>query len=146
MEDAIRRASDDELLDRLTRAELVVSGVAVDTRPYEATAAAKRRISEHDPEWRECVIEVETVEKGKVKSVEKGKSAQREVVTLFANSTDVAWYRAPKFEKGAAGIWLMQRIELRGEPVPGLVTAHALDFQPLSQLERIRALLKRVAR
>jgi hypothetical protein len=143
VDEAMQRASDEQLLQRLTQAEIVVSGVAIDTHPFEPATAAKRRVSEHDPHWWECAIEVDTVEKGKVKPVEKGKTAPREVVTLFASSTDVAWYRAPKFEKGSVGVWLLHRIELRGEPVPGLATAHALDFQPLSQLERIRALLRR---
>ncbi len=146
VEDAMRRASDEALLDRLVRAELVVSGLATETRRYESESAARLPISEHDPEWWECVIQVESVEKGKVKTAEKGKQAPREVVTLFANSVDIAWYGSPKFPTGTKGIWLMQRIELRGKPVPGLVTVHALDFQPLSEMERIRALLKRAER
>lgn len=143
---AMERASEEQLLDRLERAELVVSGTAVETRPHEPAARANRPVSEHDPDWWECVIKVETVEKGEHKTKKKGDAPPREVITLFAHSTDIAWYRSPKFEKGSTGIWLMQRIELRGEPVPELVTAHVLDFQPISQLERIRALLKRTQR
>jgi hypothetical protein len=145
--EAMERASDDQLLERLRRAELVVSGEAVATHRHEPDGRARRRLSEHDPDWWECEIRVESVEKGKLKPAEKGekgKASAREVVTLFAKSRDVAWYGAPKFEKGDKGVWLMQRIEVRGEPVEGLVTAHALDFQPLSQLERIRALLRRI--
>ena len=148
--EAMERASDEQLLGRLRSAELVVSGEAVATHRHEPEGRTRQRLSEHDPDWWECVIRVESVEKGKLKPAEKGgkgekgKGATREVVTLFAKSRDVAWYGAPKFEKGAKGIWLMQRIEVRGERVEGLVTAHALDFQPLSQLERIRALLRRI--
>jgi hypothetical protein len=144
VEEAIRHAGEEDLLDRLRRAELVVSGVAIETRRHESESEARARMSEHDPDWWECVIEVESVEKGRLKSAEKAKSAARLAVTLFAKSTDLAWYRSPKFEKGSEGIWLMQRLELRGKPVPGLVTTHTLDFQPRSELERIRVLLKRV--
>jgi hypothetical protein len=148
--DAIERTSDEKLVERLEKAEIVVSGVAIEIRPYEPPARGKRRVSEHEPDWWECVIRVETVEKGEVtkevKGKDKGKTPPREVVTLFAPSIDIVWNRSPKFEKGAAGIWLMQRIELRGELVPELVTAHVLDFHPISQLERIRALLKRTQR
>jgi hypothetical protein len=58
----------------------------------------------------------------------------------------VAWYRAPKFEKGTKGIWLLQRIELPDERIEILGTIRKLDFHPLSQLERIRGLLKRIER
>jgi hypothetical protein len=146
VEEALQRKSDDELLERLRRAELVVSGVAIATRRHEPAADTVLRRSEHDPDWWECVIEVESVEKGKLKSGERKKSAPQRVVTLFAKSEDVAWYRAPKFEKGTKGIWLLQRIELPDERIEILGTIHKLDFHPLSQLERIRGLLKRIER
>jgi hypothetical protein len=143
---AMERASDEQLFERLEQAVIVVSGVAIETRPYEPNTRARRPVSEHDPDWWECVIKVETIEKGEVTAKEKGKKPTREVVTLFAHSIDIVWHRSPKFERGSIGIWLMQRIELRGEPVPELATAHVLDFQPISQLERIRTLLKRTQR
>lgn len=144
--DAMERASDERLFQRLVKAEIVVSGVAIETRPYEPPGPARRLGSEHDPDWWECVIKVETVEKGDVKTKEKGRTPAREVITLFAHSLDIVWYHSPKFEKGSTGIWLMQRFELRGEPVPELVTVHVLDFQTISELERIRTLLKRTQR
>lgn len=142
--EAMKRASDEQLLERLRPAELVVSGEAAAVRRYEPERRTPLRLTEHDPDWHECEIKVATVEKGKVKAAEKAKGAAREVVTLFAKSKDVAWYGAPKFEKGDKGIWLMQRFEFRGERLEGLVTVHALDFQPLLQLEKIRALLQRL--
>jgi hypothetical protein len=133
--DAARQASDDELYHRLNQAEIVVSGVAIDTFPYEPHTGEKPPVSEHDPEWWACLIEVKTVE--------KGEAAAREIVTLFAHSIDIVWYHSPKFEKGATGIWLMHSKDFRGNPVPGLVTDHPLDFQPISQLDNIRALIRR---
>jgi hypothetical protein len=41
---------------------------------------------------------------------------------------------------------LLQRIELPDERIEILGTIHKLDFHPLSQLERIRGLLKRIER
>jgi hypothetical protein len=144
----MERASDEQFFQRLEKAEIVVSGEAVETRPYEPLHRADRPVSEHDPDFWECIIKVETVEKGEVKEEgrTKEKAKARHVVTLFAHSFDIRWYQSPKFEKGSTGIWLLQRFELNGEPVPELVTVHVLDFQPLSQLERIRALLRRTER
>jgi len=146
VQNAMEHGRDEQLLERLDKAELVVSGVAIETRPYEPPKRARNQGSEHDPEWWECVIRVETIEKGEVKTKEKAKAQIREVVTLFAHSMDIMWYQSPKFEEGSTGIWLMHRFELRGEPVPEPVTAHVLDFQPIAQLERIRALIKRTQR
>lgn len=141
--EAMHQASDDELIDRLNQAEIVVSGVAIKTAPYERPSVADHHVSEHDPDWWECIIEVETVEKGTVKTLGKAKPAAT-VLTLFAHSTDIRWYRSPKFEKGDAGVWFLHRIVLKGARVPELVTVHRLDFHPISSLDYVRALLKRI--
>lgn len=140
VQEAVQESDDDKLLSRLNQAELVVAGTCVEVRPFE-DKNSKKPVSEHDPDWWVCVIEVSSMEKGKGKT-EKGKTVT-EVATLFAHSTDIVWYRSPKFHKGVAGVWLLHRRDHLGKPVPGLVTDHPLDFHPLTRLDHVRALLKR---
>jgi len=59
-----------------------------------------RPITEHDPQWREAEIEVDEVEKGPRK---------RRVVVRFPGSDDVRWYRAPKFQPGQEGVFILQK-------------------------------------
>lgn len=69
-----------------------------------AAAAAppvKRRISEHDPDWREAVIDVDRVG--------KGAGTRKQVVVKFPASNDVRWFRAPKFTPGQQGVFILHR-------------------------------------
>jgi hypothetical protein len=134
--DAAQRIADQDLRDRITRAELVVAGKVSATRP--APEPARRRpITEHDPDWWEATIEVS--------SVLKGRAPQPSVTVLFPNSTDVMWMDAPKFRVAQEGVWILQRDQKeKGWPVmriPGYTALDPLDFQPIEQLERIRRLI-----
>jgi hypothetical protein len=89
-------------------ADLVVSGKVVEVRLPKSVPSSKKRgttapattqVSEHDPKWREAVIEVA--------DVHKGSSAKRRVVVRFPASTDVAWRRAPKFTAGQEGYFML---------------------------------------
>jgi hypothetical protein len=70
--DPIERSAQREKRQHFDRADLVVSGKVVDVRPPAesskgVTASTTTRIgpiSEHDPEWREAVIQVDEVHKG----------------------------------------------------------------------------------
>ncbi len=66
-----------------------------------AAAPVRRRISEHDPEWREAEIEVDEVVKGGLQT--------NRVVVRFPGSNDVRWYKAPKFEPGQEGSFILQK-------------------------------------
>lgn len=134
------------LLRRLRDAELVVSGEAIRVAAYRPADAKPRPVSEHDPDWWECAIRVRQVEKGNGQPAARRRSGPAEVVTLFAHSTDILWYQSPKFAEGLEGIWLIHRTDFRGNPVPAPVSDHPLDFHPLSELPRIRALLERLRR
>lgn len=136
---------DEALLERLRGAELVVAGVAVRTGPYEPPGSTPRPVSEHDADWWECLVRVRDIEKGKHPGEGKGR-ATAEVTILFAHSTDILWYQSPKFAEGDEGVWLLHRTDMRGNSAPGLVCDHPLDFQPLSELPRIRELLERLRR
>jgi hypothetical protein len=156
------------IADRVASADVVVRGrvtavrVAAEERPAPRTSArrgvtaaateAPRRkpITEHDPQWREAEIEVDSVEKG---------PGKRKVVVRFPGSDDVRWYKAPKFQPGQEGVFILQKAA--GEPAAragarrGRATAAAAetaagadtftaldpdDFQPSERAPEIRAL------
>jgi hypothetical protein len=142
-----------DLRAHIDDADLVVTGQVTAVRLPEAPAGRavagplpRRRFSEHDPQWREAVVQIE--------SVDKGDHPAQEVIVNFSASTDVAWYRAPKLQAGHEGVFLLHRHE-GGEPTPAREAAapsaappaptgaytvlHPLDFQPKDKLEQIRS-------
>ncbi len=132
---AIQTTSDTQLAVRLAQAETVISGVASAPVSFAGGAkAAKVPTSEHDPDWWQSTIEIATVEKGGVTA--------KAIVVLFANSSDIVWYQSPKIKKGDDRIWLLQNRDIFGKTVPGPTVVHPLDVQPITELERIRTLLK----
>jgi hypothetical protein len=100
--------------ERFDHADLVVSGKVVAVRLPAETARDARGasvapsdqmpggpVSEHDPKWREAVIEVA--------DVHKGKHSGKQVVVRFPASTDVMWYGAPKFHPGEQGYFMLHK-------------------------------------
>jgi hypothetical protein len=105
--------SEKELKERLATAELVVKGRITAIRK---STVRPKGLTEHDPDWHEADVKVEKILKG----------APAESVTfLFARSSDVMWYRAPKFAVGNEGIWLLQPFEFAGSKLklPAVVDA-----------------------
>ena len=104
-----------DVQERLESADMVVVGrvaavrlPSTDATPRTGARRAASRaaptrgpISEHDPQWREAVIEVERVE--------KGARARREVIVRFPASDDVRWFRSPKFAPGDEGVFILRR-------------------------------------
>jgi hypothetical protein len=155
-----RALADSDLRDRVARADLVVAGRVSGIRLPEpetqarALAAAAGAatpdhgpISEHDPLWREAVIEVE--------DVIKGSHGPRTLVVRFPSSTDVRWHKAPKFLPGQEGVWLLNKREISAPGglavaagtagAPGLEAYAAvgpLDYQPPQRLDHLKLLVK----
>jgi hypothetical protein len=132
IQDAAAAARRDQLTQRLAQAELVISGVALNSTTYASDKP--HPVSEHDPDWGASTILIETVE--------KGSHSEPTQEILFARSMDIAWYRSPKVKAGDRGVWLLHRRDLRGKSVPDLAVVHPLDFQPATELENIRSLLR----
>jgi hypothetical protein len=138
-----------EALTQAATADLIVSGRVSAVRLPEEEAAARASavasgstsevISEHAPLWHEAVIDVDDVHRGTLRG--------KQVVVRFPSSSDVRWYRAPKFQTGQEGVFLLHKDQLQGGPTafaavsgvgPGVYTAlHPSDVQPLDQLNRI---------
>lgn len=131
--EAISVAEERPLRRRVGEADVIVTGRVISSHPAEAPSIHR---SEHDPEWWIARVEVLSVLKGK---------AEKEIEVLFANSTDIAWYKAPKLHEGVSGILLLRRVrEKEGVPekARGMYAAtDPLDLLPLERLEEVQRLL-----
>jgi hypothetical protein len=138
-----KQISDQELQDRLNAADFVVIGRVTDVHRWNPPKSASTRISEHDPDWHEAVVEVQSVLKG-------GQVKGNKIVIRFPGRNDVAWVHSPKFEKNQQGIFCLNRNQTSGaatEKVGGRQLAvytclgHG-DSLPMSDVPRVRAWLK----
>jgi len=125
-------AHDSELADRVNRAEAIVSGVVIETKRLETQRPAF--LSQHNPDWHQAVIQVDTVEKGHITT--------KDLPVFYAASSDIAWFQSPKLSKGDRGIWLLQNKDPFGKDVPGLAVVKPLDRQPIENLTKVRSLLQ----
>jgi hypothetical protein len=129
---AIQQLPDKRLQRHVLDADVVVTGKILSVTPRKTLPEAG--VSEHDPDWREAVIEVYSVERGNVPS--------NRFSLLFAGSRDVQWYGSPKFEVGQEGVFVLHRQQIRELKTEHHVAIHSLDFHPLERREHIRALLQ----
>jgi len=147
-----------EIRKRFATADVVISGKVIATRlpqtfPRNTRKAAREpattRVSEHDPKWREAIIQVEQVHKGNL--------PKRQVVVRFASSTDVAWRGAPKFQPGQQGYFLLHKAAQGAGSTtqkshattnsalsPAYTVSHTQDFQPYTA-KAIQSLVERSA-
>ncbi len=137
--------SDQELRDRLNSADFVVIGRVTDVHRWTVPkSATPHRVSEHDPDWHEAVVEVQSVLKG---AQVKG----NKVVVRFPGRNDVAWVHSPKFEKNQQGIFCLNRDQTSGVPTEKVggrqVSVYTClghgDSLPMSDAPRVRSLLKK---
>ncbi|HKW61308.1 MAG TPA: hypothetical protein VJN89_02080 [Candidatus Acidoferrum sp.] len=136
--------SDQELMDRMKASDFVVVGRVTDIRKWNAPkpkSGAPSRVTEHDPDWHEAVVEVQSVLKG-------GKVKGNKVIVRFPNRNDVAWASSPKFAKNQRAIFCLNRDQPAGAPYTGGQKANVYtclnhgDALPISEEGRVRSLLK----
>lgn len=136
-----RQMSDSALAERVRAADMIVTGRVESIRPATDMALLHRRITEHNPDWQEAVITVDSMIKG---------PASARVVVRFPGSLDIAWHRLPKFTAGQTGTFLLHKDTMSGAPhatMAGLqVTAYiapaATDILSAADAARVRALVK----
>ena len=135
--------SDQELMDRMKASDFVVVGRVTDVRKWNTPkpkSGAPSRVTEHDPDWHEAVVEVQSVLKG-------GKVKGNKVVVRFPNRNDVAWVSSPKFNKNERAIFCLNRDQTTGAPKTSqganvyTCLGHG-DALPISEEARVRSLLK----
>lgn len=165
--DPVARRAQREQREHFAEADLVVSGKVVavrlpeETSPKRAGALAsvqssRRPISEHDPKWREAVIQIDNVYKGNHK--------KKQVVVRFPASTDVMWYNAPKFHPGQQGHFMLHKAKTdkpttkparkgkksaaaavtpkAGKESEAYVALDPMDFQPYSEPGGIKTVIE----
>jgi hypothetical protein len=151
--DPVANLASQDARARFNKASVVVSGEVVSvsvTNGGDApvNGANGHRLSEHAPVWRQAAIAVHAVHKGKL----SGKRA----TVHFPSSTDVLWYRAPKFHAGQQGFFMLHKDEPAAGPRGklGLAPAEAktgwtaldpADFQPFDQPGGVRAIVDAAA-
>jgi hypothetical protein len=155
--DPVRNLANRELQNRVADADMVVEGEVSSIHLPQAesfaatrTANSARPVSEHDPKWREAVINVGVVH--------RGNPGTKQVVVRFPSSNDVQWHRAPKFRTGDRGVWLLhspketpapgeavKRTAIATAAVPGATVYTALspmDFQPANKLDTVAPVIR----
>jgi hypothetical protein len=142
----LMKLADASLKDRINSSEAIVVGRVSEVRPlpinHPFRQDERRWISEHDPQWQEALIRIESVEKGTI--------SELTTTVLFPSSMDVMWYSSPKFDVNQEGIWILSRNQSQEldrsriqSPDQVIYTAlEPLDFHPLNQVERIRSLIR----
>ena len=144
--DVVDRLRESEVRARIATADVVVTGRVAQVRAPEETAAAAPGmpgpVTEHDPNWMEAVLDVE--------SVLKGAMPQPPVVVLFPASIDVMWVNAPKLHAGQEATLLLHTDQVPEGQVPATVAAvfpsvyTALepgDVLPKEQAQQLRSLI-----
>jgi len=148
-----------DLQNRLSEAELVVTGrvasvqapaaaVSFGLEVAEGQPGGVQRVNEHDPVWREAIIEVN--------SVEKGAQEPKQISVLFPASDDVLWHDVPKLEPGHEGVFILHRpaestaaAEAAGFAIeadrPVYTVADPLDIRPSDQLGHVKQLIQTVS-
>ena len=118
-----------DLQRRIAGADLVVTGTVASIRSPERKGPLP---SEHDPEWTEAIVTVQSTDKG---------SPQQRVTVWFPASQDIGWFRAPKFKEGQSGVFLLRRTRERG--LQGFTALDPLDVQPVAERDRVRRMIAR---
>jgi hypothetical protein len=121
--------ADQALQNRIATAEAVVLGTVTSVRP----APIPHLKTEHDPDWYEARLTIQSVIKGRLPGPE--------VTVLFPHTDDVMWRTAPRFAPNQQGIWLLHRNQARLPGIENRFTAlDPLDFRPTDELDRVRRL------
>jgi len=164
-----RQLANRDALARFQQADVVVSGTVVSVslpagaaRAGTARASARAAVavtpagttstapvSEHDPVIHDAEIEVA--------AVHKGRHTSSKVKVRFPASTDVKWYRAPKFHVGQEGFFMLHKDEAATAARPavraaavavatdvskaGFTALHPADVQPFDDPGGIRSLI-----
>lgn len=137
---SLRRWEDEGLRRRMAAADMVAIGRVTAVRSL-AQAGWPAPHGEHQPEWREAIVQV--------REALEDKAAGRLVAVRFPASRDVAFLRAPRIEVGQEWIWMLAADRATGAPAPSVggstaatfVVLDVLDVQPMDRLGRVRALL-----
>jgi hypothetical protein len=130
----IQKLPDNELQKRIVHAEIIVVGKVLKSQP--AVLRWPSRMTEHDPDWWETNVGIQ--------SLEKGTYSEKTIAVYFPHSIDIMWYETPKFHIGQEGIWLLHKSQIEEINAESFTALDPMDFQPKQKLERIRTLVRQL--
>jgi hypothetical protein len=122
--DPVQAKADRDLREHVADADLIVRGrvasVALPALPAKRARGTRAAppISEHAALWREAVIDVD--------QVAKGKRPSKRVTVRFPSSSDIRWAEVPKLHPGQEGLFLLHG----AGGGAGYTLLHAQDVQP----------------
>lgn len=138
----IQELAERDLRTTMSNVDVVVVGRVKQIQAASAIelTAGRKRISEHDPDWQEAIIEVqETL---------KGPAEVREFVVRFPASSDIMWVGYPKFRAGQESTLLLRQDRVSGATqatVDGKsVTAYMVNTRKDVLLKADSAMVKKV--
>lgn len=135
---ALREQADRELSARLEQAQAVVVGRITMIREVQVAAQDATPLSEHSPEWKEAVIEVDEWLKGTG-------DQPATVAVRFSSSYDVMWYGSPKLDVGESGVFILSEIEPATAPGASQSAGELTDPDNMlssDQVARVKRLLE----
>ena len=158
IERASRTAENELTMERIRQADLVILGKVISTEPVEveptpAESSPKSRvIDEHDPQLRRALVEVLGVD------FDRQSLNPKNVRILFPASKDILWITTPRFERGDVGLFILKKaedssglkrfVESEKVRIRGIENDYfapdPLDFQPQSEADQIKALIKQI--
>jgi len=130
---------------RVAEADLILTGEVI-----ASSSAVEHRVvrSEHDPDWWIARVKIHSVLKGH-EHPKAGRDAAKPGLTvdvLFANSTDIAWYQAPKLLEGMSGVLILRHLNAKEAPTevgrPIHQALDPLDFLATERLPEVRRALE----
>lgn len=131
--DYLKQAAARPLEKRVLSADLIIIGRVTGLRAVSPVV-----ISEHDPDWWIATVAVVSSLYG---------DAGKEVEVVFANSKDIAWYKAPKLASGDSAVLLLHELTDQKEiPHPDrklYQIIDPLDRLPLSRVDEIQPALQK---
>jgi hypothetical protein len=141
----IQASADKDIQSAIESADIVIVGRVKRIQPPSVAALAPERqmVTEHNPDWQEAIIEVQ--------SALKGAAGAAEVVVRFPASMDVMWAGYPKLKEGQEGTFLLHQDRLSASPTATLEGRAVTAYMVISSKhvlssgdsERIKGLLAR---
>jgi hypothetical protein len=143
MAQARKELQDAELRARIERADIVAIGRVTSVHAAAIAGPTRKFITEHDPDWQEAVVRVD--------SALKGASVGQQIVVRFPGSEDVLYYGVPKFKEGQEGVFLLQKDKETGLPKPmisggqveSFIVRAPADYLTKNEAGRVRAMMKK---
>ena len=139
---------DNNISSRAAAADLIIVGRIKEIQQPLAAALKQGPISEHDPQWRDAVIEVQSWIKGSAES--------SSIVVRFPASKDVAFRDYPKFQVGQESTLFLKTAQnathfLAAIPVPtkinnrpAFLAITKTDVAPAWEAAHIKALVNKL--